>query len=141
MPRVRIAAGLLFVFGLAACGSSTQPTPFPTVQGHWEGAITSPADGVGTIAVDLSQSGSVVTGSVLLSQPGLPDARGTFNGTLESATSPVTLRYTAFYDYGDGCTGTYGGSLDVNGDVLSGTYAGQNCAHTFTGTMRIEKGQ
>ena len=139
MRRLRIAAGLLIVFGLAGCGSSTQPTSLPTVQGHWEGTITSPADGVGTIAVDLSQSGSVVTGSVLLSQPGLPDELGTLNGTLESATGVVTLHYTAFYDYGDGCTGTYGGSLDVNGRVLSGTYAGQNCAHTFTGTMRIEK--
>jgi hypothetical protein len=132
MQRVRIVAGLLLVFGFAGCGSSTQPTPLLTVDGHWEGTITSPADGVGTIAGDLSQSGSIVTGSLLLSQPGLPDARGTFNGTLESGAGVVTLRYTAFYDYGDGCTGTYGG-------VLSGTYVGQNCAHTFTGTMRIDR--
>jgi len=25
--------------------------------------------------------------------------------------------------------------------VLSGTYAGQNCAHTFTGSLQVEKTQ
>jgi hypothetical protein len=143
MRRLRIAAGLLFVFGLAGCGSSTVPTltPLPTVQGRWQGSITSPADGTGTITADLIQSGSAVTGSVVLSQPGLPDAPGTFSGTLESAAGLVTLRYTTFYDYHDGCTGTYGGTLDVNGGVLSGTYVGQNCAHPFTGSMHVEKSQ
>ena len=52
-------AGFLFVFGLAGCGSSAapMPTPLPTVQGRWQGTITSPADGVGTITADLIQSG------------------------------------------------------------------------------------
>jgi hypothetical protein len=143
MRRLRIATGLFLVVGLAGCGSSAapMPTPLPTVQGRWQGTITSPADGVGTITADLAQSGAVVTGTVVLSQPGLPDAPGTFSGTLESAAGLVTLRYTTFYDYHDGCTGTYGGTLDVSGGVLSGTYAGQNCAHTFTGSMRVEKSQ
>jgi hypothetical protein len=142
MRRLRIL-GFLFVFGLAGCGSSAapMPTPLPTVQGHWQGTITSPADGTGTITADLIQSGSTVTGPVVLSQPGLPDAPGTLAGTLESVAGLVTLRYTVFYDYHDGCTGTYGGTLDVNGGVLSGTYVGQNCAHTFTGSMRVEKSQ
>ena len=141
MRRVRMAAQVLLLVGLAGCGSSTMPTPLPTVDGHWQGTITSPADGVGTITADLRQSGAVVTGSVLLSQPGLPDQPGTFTGTIESVTGKTTLRYTTFYDYRDGCTGTYGGSLDVSGGVLSGTYVGQNCAHTFTGSMRIERTQ
>ena len=120
-------------FGLrpVSCSSSDSPaaaptaptlTPLPTVQGRWQGSITSPADGTGTITADLIQSGSAVTGSVVLSQPGLPDVPGTFTGTLESAAGLVTLRYTTFYDYHDGCTGTYGGTLDVSGGVLSGTY-------------------
>jgi hypothetical protein len=117
------------------------PAPLPTVQGHWQGSITSPADGVGTIAADLTQSGSAVTGSVVLSQPGLPDARGSFNGTVMSTAGVVTLQYTTFYDYGDGCTGTYGGTLAVSGAELSGTYVGQNCAHTFTGSLRVDKSQ
>lgn len=141
MRCVQLASGLLLALGLSACGGSTMPAPLPTVQGHWQGAITSPSDGTGTVAADLNQAGSVVTGSVVLSQPGLSDARGTFNGTLESGAGGVTLRYAAFYDYGDGCTGTYGGTLDVNGGVLSGTYAGQNCAHTFTGSLHVEKTQ
>lgn len=143
MRRLWIAAGLLLAFGLAGCGSpaTPTPTPFPMVQGHWQGTITSRADGVGTITVDLTQSGAVATGPVVLSQPGLPDAPGTFNGTLELAGGAVTLRYTAFYDYHDGCTGTYGGTLDVNGGVLSGTYVGQNCAHSYTGSLRVEKSQ
>lgn len=143
MRRVRLAIGLLLVFGLAACGSSTPPAPapLPMVQGHWQGTITSPTDGIGTMTMDLTQSGAVVTGSVVLSQPGLPDAPGTFNGTLESTAGVVTLKYSTFYDYHDGCTGTYGGTLDVNGGVLSGTYVGQNCAHTYTGSMRVEKSQ
>ncbi|HKV99183.1 MAG TPA: hypothetical protein VJN96_05130 [Vicinamibacterales bacterium] len=143
MRRVRIAIGLLLVFGLAGCGSSTAPlpTPLPMVQGHWQGSITSPTDGVGTITADLNQTGATVTGTVVLSQPGLPDAPGAFTGTLDSAAGAVTLKYTAFYDYHDGCTGTYGGTLDVSGNVLSGTYVGQNCAHGYTGSMRVEKSQ
>ncbi len=141
MRRAQIAACFFLTIGLAGCGSSTMPTPLPTVQGHWQGSIVSPADGTGTITVDLMQTGSAVTGSVLLSQPGLPDAPGTFNGTIDSASGTTSLNYTAFYDYGDGCTGTYGGSLGVSGVVLSGTYVGKNCAHTFTGTMRVEKSQ
>ena len=77
----------------------------------------------------------------MLSQPGLLDAPGTLAGMLESAGGVVTLQYVTFYDYHDGCTGTYGGTLDVNGGVLSGMYAGQNCAHTYTGSMRVEKRQ
>ena len=144
MRRVRMAAGLLLVFvlcGLAGCGSSIAPQGIPSVQGRWQGSITSPADGVGTITADLTQSGAAVTGSVVLSQQFLPDAPGTFTGTIESANGKSTLRYTTFYDYHDGCTGTYGGSLDINGGVLSGTYIGQNCAHTYTGSMRAERSQ
>jgi hypothetical protein len=141
MRRVRLAACVVLVVGLAGCGSAIAPSGIPVVEGHWQGAITSPADGVGTIATDLKQSGAVVTGSVLLSQPGLPDAPGTFTGTMTSVTGKTKLDYTTFYDYRDGCTGTYSGSLDVSGGVLSGTYIGQNCAHTFTGSMRVEKSQ
>jgi hypothetical protein len=136
-----MAACCLFVFALAGCGSSTMPSAPPAVQGHWQGSITSPADGVGTITADLTQSAYTVTGTVLLSQPGLPDAPGTFNGTTATSGGATTLQYSAFYDYGDGCTGTYGGTLDLSGGVLSGTYVGQNCAHTFTGTIRVEKSQ
>jgi hypothetical protein len=117
------------------------PTPLPNVQGHWQGAITSAADGAGTITMDLTESGSSVSGTVVLSQPGLPDARGAFNGTLMSKAGAVQLEYTTFYDYGDGCTGTYGGTLDVNGSELSGGYVGQNCAHMFTGSVRVDKSQ
>ncbi len=141
MRRVRTAAGLLLVVGLIGCGGSTAPSAIPVVEGQWQGAITSAADGTGTIKADLKQSGASVTGSVVLSQPFLPDAPGTFTGTIESAAGKATLRYTTFYDYHDGCTGTYGGSLDLSGGVLSGTYIGQNCAHTFTGSMRIERTQ
>ena len=140
MRNLRSLACLALMTTLAACGSSTTaPTPAPpAVAGHWEGSITSQADGVGSITLDLSQNGVDVTGSVLLSQPGLPDAPGTFTGTI--ATSPsANLRYTAFYDYGDGCTGTYSGSLDVTEGQLSGTYVGQNCAHTFTGSLKVSR--
>ena len=144
MPHLSKAVYLVLFIGLgggAGCGGPTRSTPLPTVQGQWQGAITSAADGIGTVVITLNQSGTVVTGSVVLSQPGLADARGTFNGTLDTAAGGTALKYTTFYDYGDGCTGTYGGSLDVTADALSGTYAGQNCAHTFTGTMRVQKGQ
>jgi hypothetical protein len=141
MRRVRMAAGLLMVVGVVGCGGSTAPSPVPVVEGQWQGPITSPADGTGTIKADLKQSGAAVTGSVVLSQPFLPDAPGTFTGTIETVAGKTTLRYTTFYDYHDGCTGTYGGSLDLGGTVLSGTYIGQNCAHTFTGSMRIERTQ
>jgi hypothetical protein len=139
MPNPSKAVCLLLLVVAAACGGPTHTTPLPSVQGQWQGGITSAADGIGTIVITLSQSGTVVTGAVVLSQPGLPDARGTFNGTLETAASATTLKYTAFYDYGDGCTGTYGGSLDVTSDTLSGTYVGQNCAHSYTGTIRVQK--
>jgi hypothetical protein len=135
---MRVLACLALMTTLAACGSSaTAPTP-PAVAGHWQGSITSPSDGVGTITLDLAQTGAEVTGTVLLSQPGLPDAPGTLTGTLTTSPS-ASLRYTAFYDYGDGCTGTYNGSLDVTDGQLSGTYIGQNCAHTFTGSLNVTR--
>ena len=142
MPRLGSAAGvLLLTIGLAGCGSPNAPTPIPSVQGHWLGAITSAADGIGTIALDLTQAGAVVTGSALLSQPGLPDARGAVTGTVASQGNATTLKYSVFYDYGDGCTGTYGGTLSLSAAVLSGPYVGQNCAHTFAGSIRVDKAQ
>jgi hypothetical protein len=142
MRRLRTASALLLAAGLAACGSSVMPAPLPAIEGRWQGTITSPADGFGTIALDLHQAGATVTGTVVLSQPGLPDAPGTFNGTVASAQgAATTLSYTTFYDYGDGCTGTYSGALDVGTTVLSGTYVGRNCSHPFTGSLRVTKTQ
>lgn len=139
MAQVSKLACVLLVIGLAACGSPTKTTPLPTVQGQWQGGISSAADGVGTITLNLTQSGSTVMGAVVLSQPGLPDAPGTFTGTVSVTAGAGTLQYTTFYDYGDGCTGTYSGTLQVNGDALSGTYVGQNCAHPFNGTLQAQK--
>jgi hypothetical protein len=141
MSHLSKLASLLLLVGSAACGSPTKPSPPPAVQGQWQGSITSPADGVGTIQLTLAQSDTSVTGTVLLSQPGLPDERGTFTGTIKTTAGAAALTYTTFYDYGDGCTGTYGGSLTIGATTLSGTYVGQNCAHTFTGTLSVQKGQ
>jgi hypothetical protein len=141
MRRLRLATVLLLLVLPAACGGSASPAPLPVVAGRWQGGIASPADGAGTIALDLNQSGATVSGTVVLSQPGLPDARGTFSGTLTPASGPIALSYTVFYDYGDGCTGTYSGALAIDNDALSGTYVGSNCAHPFTGTLQVTRAQ
>lgn len=70
MPHLSKAVYLVLFIGLgggAGCGGPTRSTPLPTVQGQWQGAITSAADGIGTVVITLNQSGTVVTGSVVLS--------------------------------------------------------------------------
>jgi hypothetical protein len=79
---MRLPLHVIVVFlaacALLACGSS--PTaPSLNVSGAWQGTIES--EGPGTIRMQIVQSGSNVTGTVLLSQDVIDNMPGTVVGT------------------------------------------------------------
>jgi hypothetical protein len=139
MLNRRVAACLLLFFTVSACGHlPTAPTA--TTSGQWEGTIESPADGLGTIALTLTQTGLNVEGSVRLSQNGIVDAPGTLTGTLATASRPTTMQYNVTYEYGPfHCQGTFSGTLNVGSREMEGSFNGQNCVQTFAGTLRATK--
>lgn len=86
-------ATLLTCVVLAACGSSTDVgTQTPTVTGSWSGVIANPAGGSGlTLAMNLSQTGSTITGAGTANQPndpppGIYTVTGTVTGTAVEMT-------------------------------------------------------
>jgi hypothetical protein len=136
----RAAACLVALLTLSACGAPTSPAPLTaSLSGQWTGAIDSPVDGPGSITLDLTQTGLNVSGSVLLSQGGISDVRGTLSGTVAVAAS-TTLDYTVRYEFGDHCQGTFSGTCQVAGTDMAGAYEGDNCAQHFSGVLHVTKG-
>jgi hypothetical protein len=138
--RSAIPVYLLLVSTLSACGGSGAPTsPTPSLSGRWQGTITSPTDGAGTVTLQLTQTGLDVAGPVRLSQDGLSDVSGTLTGTLGTASSSTTLQFTVTYEYGFGCQGTFSGTIAITSGEMAGPYNGRNCVHEFAGTLHAIK--
>jgi len=132
---------VLLVSTLSACGgNSNMPTPpTPFISGQWQGTIESPTDGPGTVALQLTQTGANVAGSVLLSQNGIAAVPGTLTGTLMTASSSTTMQYTVTYEFGEHCMGTFSGTFAVTSRDLVGPYTGRNCVHEFAGAFHATK--
>jgi len=134
-------ASLLIACAAAGCGHSTQPTAptATTVAGRWEGTIQSPVDGRGTISLQLTQSGLDVAGQARLSQDGISDVPGTFNGVLQGASPSTVLQYTVTYEYGEHCAGSFSGTVTLTAREMDGQYSGRNCVHEFAGALHALK--
>jgi len=137
---LRTCACLLLASALTGCGADRLPTsPTPSVAGAWQGAIDSPTDGPGTIALDLTQTGVTVSGSMRITQGDIVGgATGTVTGTLVPAAGSTKLEFTVMYTYGF-CSGAFSGTMDVTSHDMTGHYIGQDCAHGFTGTLRASR--
>jgi hypothetical protein len=137
MRMDRLGISLLLVLTLCGCGGAGTPaSPTPIVSGRWQGTIESPGDGAGTIEIELTQTGFDVTGTVRLTQNGFVDVPATLSGRLSNAATMTTAQVTVTYQYGEQCHGTFSGAFTVSGGQIQGPYAGQDCAHAFSGVLR-----
>ena len=137
----RVAAFLLLLSALSACGGDSRLPTAPTLSlsGRWQGTIESPADGPGTVTLQLTQTGLDVAGTLRISQMGISDVPGTLTGRLATASSPTTMQYTVTYEYGERCQGTFTGAFNVTSREIAGPYTGQNCVHEFVGAFHATK--
>jgi hypothetical protein len=123
---------------LSACGGGSPTAPTGGVAGHWIGTLES-ADGPGTLDVRLIQSQRTVSGSMSLSQGGVSGVNVDLTGLLESAALPTTVQIAATYEYGLACRGSFGGTLIVTADSIQGPFTGSDCAHAFSGGLRLSR--
>lgn len=123
----------------SACGGApTAPTPMVT--GSWEGTIESGQDGPGSVTLRITQTGSDVSGDVMLAQDGLVSNQGHLTGTVTTGSSATTMSYDVTYDYGPfHCQGSFSGTVTVSTRTLDGPFSGSNCVRAFTGFLRATK--
>lgn len=139
MSKSLVAACSLLLFTVSACGRSPM-SPAVVFSGNWQGTFESPADGPGTITLDLTQTGLNVSGSVQLSQGTLTDVPGTMIGTVTTASSLTLLQFTVTYEYGPfACQGSFSGTLNATSTDIQGSFSGQNCVQAFSGTLHVTK--
>jgi hypothetical protein len=138
MPMFRRAVGyLLLLLIVSACGHS--PTaPSLNLAGRWQGNFSSDGDEPGTFTLQLTQSGTSVTGSALLAQNEFTNVPGTWTGTL--AAGATTMPFALNYAFGpQPCLGVFNGTVNVTTQSLEGSFSGHNCGRTFNGTIRATK--
>jgi len=132
----RSAGYLLLLLLVSACGDS--PTkPSTSVAGSWQGNFSSDGDEPGTFTLQLTQSGSNVTGSALMAQNEFTNVPGTWAGTLNPSSM---MQFTLNYAFGpQPCQGVFAGTVNVSSGTFEGSFSGHNCGRTFTGTIRATK--
>jgi hypothetical protein len=128
------------------------PAPTPTVTGAWSGTSTD-SQGATVVTMELTQSGSTVTGTVTTRAPDPADGscnachrnkRGTFTGTLAGSVLTMELAFAAGAD-GDPtpiCSATMiAPALGVTGDSIAGTFTGSDtCEGAFlNGTISLRR--
>jgi hypothetical protein len=126
--KVTIAIAMLVT---ASCASAPPQNPTVNVTGQWVGewVCSRPADGSGLVMMKLVQSGSQVTGSAHVTNPGI-------NRTTEGLTGNVS---------GDQFTPTnftdLGGSFTVSGDKMAGDFRGVACGGRVTLARELYQGE
>jgi hypothetical protein len=138
---------LLALVTTVGCGSSESPSaPSPvSFSGNWAGDLTVQGT-MARMTWALTQSGSTVTGPVLIV---LPSGVVLLNGALSGTASGSTLTYTIDVKAGGipsdpGCTGQLGGTATIGAvrSVINGSYAisSSPCATALsTGSFAMTK--
>jgi hypothetical protein len=124
---------------VSACGDS--PTaPAANISGRWQGTLETTNDQPGTITLQLAQNGLTITGSALLTQNEFVNVPATVTGTLAGSSSPTTMQFVLTYEFGTPpCQGSFRGTVNVSTSQIDGSFNGQNCIRTFTGSLRATK--
>lgn len=137
---------LLLVAALAfgasvACSKSSPASPTPpststlNLTGTWGGSAID-STGPGVMTWQLTQSGTSVTGSVVIADSlSVTIARGTLSGTLSGSSLQFTVTIPAGgFDGNASCSGSFTGTASATASSLSGSYAGtQSCTGAFSG--------
>jgi hypothetical protein len=145
------ALAALILSCLAACSETTTPntpsTPAASFAGTWTGDLVLQT-ATTRMTWTLSQSGSTVTGPVIV---GLPTGVVLLNGTLNGTAATATLTYTISVQPGGipsqpACSGQLGGTVTESSGTspatLSGSYAvsSSTCATPFSsGSFTLTK--
>jgi hypothetical protein len=124
--------GLTAVLLLAASGDGGTG-PEANVTGTFIGSYTATSDPGVTYkgVLQLSQSGSQVTGTLTTNTGRSANLSGSISGS----------RITATFTYTDGCAGSASTTIDISnsGTQLSGTYTANDCTGTYSGGYSLMK--
>ena len=130
-PSIRYS-GLTAVLLLAACGDGGTG-PEINVTGTYMGNYTATSDPGVTYegVLQLTQSGSQVTGTLTTTAGRSANVSGSISGS----------RITATFTYTDGCAGSASTTIDISnsGTQLSGTYTATDCTGTYSGGYSLTK--
>jgi len=124
--------GLTAVLVLAACGDGGTG-PEINVTGTYMGNYTATSDPGVTyeVVLQLTQSGSQVTGTLTTNSGRSANISGSISGS----------RITGTFTYTDGCAGSASTTIDISnsGTQLSGTYTATDCTGTYSGGYSLTK--
>jgi hypothetical protein len=133
MPRRLSALFVLLVSAtFSACSKSDSPTGPTTLSGKYQGPA-SDVTGSGVLTLNVSQSGSTVSGTAITSATaGSPGTSGTVSGTLSGSTLTFTITFTTS---NPPCTITISGTATgVTSSTIAGTYsATSTCGNPVSG--------
>ena len=147
LKRLALGAGL---FALAAAGACTKAESSPAapaatgvnVAGAWRGTA-SDSSGPGSITLQVTQSGTDLTGSVNMSVTTVT-GRGTLTGTVTGTGIRLTIAIPAggFDAPFASCTASVSGSGQASASSITLTYTGTNsCSGPITkGELTLSKG-
>ena len=113
---------------LAGCGDNPAAPDIIVLTGTWAGQV-SDSSGPGRISWQLTQSGSVISGSVTIDDPDTSfQARGILSGTVSGSLLRFSLQIPAggFDDPYRDCTANVAGDAQLTSGSLTGTYSGTN---------------
>src|SRR5689334_24304160 len=127
MPMFRRSAGFLLLLLLASsCGGHSPTAPSLSLAGSWQGNFSSDGDEPGTFTLQLTQSGTSVTGAASMAQNEFTNVPGTWMGTL--ANGATTMPFTLNYAFGpQPCQGVFNGTVNVTSQSFEGSFSGHNC--------------
>jgi hypothetical protein len=154
ISRAALATTVLTLASIAACGgggSSSSSTPNEpsapstsvNLSGSWRGAA-SDSSGPGEIALQVTQTGTALSGSASITLTGSPvTGRGTMSGTLSGSTVHLTITVPAGgFDapYGS-CNASVTGDGQASATSITATYTGTNsCSgNVASGQMSLSK--
>ena len=137
LALVTASAALLASLSGSGCGSTNPSDSCASIAGSFLVSGANTCTGVGTSRLTVTQNGCSFTGTFDLSP--LPSVLMT--GTMAGNTANVTLDFKPLVT--GACAGSGSGTLNVNGNTVSGTFQASQpqagCCGTFSGNFAFTK--